>query len=137
MQYGEIASVIIKESGMLYGAGGSLPDYYSYHFDLSTGKAVSNMELLAMMGFDAESAYEELTANLQEQGWNCCPPAGTVFFETPPECYNESYVEGFMNNYTVKPDKNSVLYVNEKGELIILLKIMRQDSNYYVEEKLS
>ena len=136
-QNDEILSLLIKEIHMGYGAGRGAPTYTSYSFDLNSDTKISQLDLLGQFNLTTNSAKSIMESKLQEQGYNCCPLPENAVYEEYVDCYEEDYLEGYSNNYSVNLDDNSVMYVNNDGELIVVLKIGTQTIPYYVEIQLS
>ena len=132
-----ILSLLIKEIHMGYGSGRGAPTYTSYNFDLNSDTKISPLELLERFNLTANSAKSIMESKLHKQGYNCCPLPENAVFEEYVDCYETDYLEGYSNNYSVNLDDNSVMYVNNDGELIAVLKIGTQTIPYYVEIQLS
>lgn len=132
----DVLSISIKESHMGYAAGRGAPKYFSYNFDLSKDIKLSPLDLLDRYQLNVQSAYEYLENELQKQGYSCCSVNEGVDYEDYVECYDTDYFEGYSMNYSVIIDENSVLYVNDENELIIILQINTQSIPQFIEIKL-
>lgn len=133
----DVLSITIKERHMGYAAGRGAPKYFSYNFDLSKDVRLSPLDLLDRYNLDVQSVYEYLENELQKQGYSCCSVNEGVDYEVYVDCYTTDYLEGYSMNYSVIIDENSVLYVNDENELIIILQINTQSIPQFIESTLS
>ena len=93
------------------------PTYYTYNFDLKTGKTLTFEELYQSLGFTKNQITNKITEEITEK-------VTDILEDTFPNTNNTEYINKSINNYEESLTTNALQYfVAEDGNLSIIVKI--------------
>ena len=103
-----------------YGKGGTdviRPDYYTYTFDLTTGKIMSFEELYQKFGFNKNQIDMKIKEEITDE-------VNDIFEDSFRNENSTNYINESINNYEKNLEDNTLRYfVNDDGELCIIARL--------------
>ena len=110
----------IASVNLWYGKGGTdviRPDYYTYTFDLTTGKIMSFEELYQKFGLNKNQVDMKIKEEITDE-------VNDIFEDSFRDINNTTYINESIDNYEKNLEDNTLKYfVNDDGELCIIARL--------------
>ena len=110
----------IASVNLWYGRGGTdviRPDYYTYTFDLTTGKLMSFEELYQKFGLNKNQIDMKIKEEITDE-------VNDIFEDSFRDKNSTTYINESIDNYEKNLENNTLKYfVNDNGELCIIARL--------------
>ena len=110
----------IASVNLWYGRGGTdviRPDYYTYTFDLTTGKIMSFEELYQKFGLNKNQVDMKIKEEITDE-------VNDIFEDSFRDKNSTTYINESIDNYEKNLEDNTLKYfVNDDGELCIIARL--------------